>query len=101
MLRGCVKWQTVKPDDWVGKLGHSGGNIQQTLMTKSLKKERGLSAPDAKVLRDIQRVGWHVTGVFARQNEEGPEWARLKPLGSSGARFCGLRLCAGETSIVN
>jgi hypothetical protein len=44
-------------------------------MTKSLEKESGLSAPDAKALRDIQRVGWHVTGVFAKQNEEGPEWA--------------------------
>src|SRR5215470_10153226 len=44
-------------------------------MTKSLDEKRGLSAPDAKVLGDIQRVGWHVTGVFAQKNETGPEWA--------------------------
>jgi hypothetical protein len=44
-------------------------------MTKSLEEKPGLSAPDAKVLRDIQRVGWHITGVFAQKNEKGPEWA--------------------------
>jgi hypothetical protein len=43
-------------------------------MTKSLDEQRGLPAPDAKVLGDIQRVGWHVTGVFAQKNEKGPEW---------------------------
>jgi hypothetical protein len=44
-------------------------------MTRSLEEKRGLSAPDAKVLGDIQRVGWHVTGVFAQKDEKGPEWA--------------------------
>jgi hypothetical protein len=44
-------------------------------MTRSLEKKRGMSAPDAKVLGDIQRVGWHVTGVFAQKDEKGPEWA--------------------------
>jgi hypothetical protein len=44
-------------------------------MTKSLKEKVGLSAPDVKLLRDIQRVGWHVTGVFAQKDEKGPEWA--------------------------
>lgn len=44
-------------------------------MTRSLEATTGLSAPDAKVLSDIDRVGWHVTGVFAQQNETGSEWA--------------------------
>jgi hypothetical protein len=44
-------------------------------MTKSLTEKGGLSAPDAKVIGDIQSVGWHVTGVFAHKNETGPEWA--------------------------
>jgi hypothetical protein len=35
----------------------------------------GLSNPDTKVLADIQTHGWHVTGVFARKDEKGPEWA--------------------------
>ena len=44
-------------------------------MTRSLEEKRGLSAPDARVLGDIQRVGWHVTGVFAQRDATGPEWA--------------------------
>ena len=44
-------------------------------MTRELTETAGLPTPDAKVLRDIQRVGWHVTGVFASKDEEGPEWA--------------------------
>jgi len=44
-------------------------------MTRVLTKTKGLPAPDVKVLQDIQRVGWHVTGVFASEGEEGPEWA--------------------------
>jgi hypothetical protein len=44
-------------------------------MTKSLDAREGISAPDAKVLSDIERVGWHVMKVFARPNEKGPEWA--------------------------
>jgi hypothetical protein len=44
-------------------------------MTRSREDRNGLSAPDVKVLEDIQRVGWHVTGVFARKDEDGPEWA--------------------------
>lgn len=44
-------------------------------MTRSLKETAGLSEPDAKVLQDILQVGWHVTGVFASEGEEGPEWA--------------------------
>jgi hypothetical protein len=35
----------------------------------------GLSAPDIKVLGDIQIVGWHTVGVFAQEHEQGPEWA--------------------------
>jgi len=44
-------------------------------MTRILAESKGSSAPDAKVLQDIQRVGWHVTSVFARKEDEGPEWA--------------------------
>ena len=44
-------------------------------MTRALTETEGLSASDVKVLRDIQRVGWHVTGVFASKGEQGPEWA--------------------------
>jgi hypothetical protein len=44
-------------------------------MTRALEELGGMSAPDAKVLQDIQRVGWHVTGVFAQKGEEGPDWA--------------------------
>jgi len=44
-------------------------------MTRVLTETKGLSTPDAKVLQDIQRVGWHATGVFASEGEEGPEWA--------------------------
>ena len=44
-------------------------------MTRALTETKGLSAPDAKVLQDIQRIGWHVTGVFPSEGEEGPEWA--------------------------
>jgi hypothetical protein len=44
-------------------------------MTRALTETAGLPAPDIKVLEDIQRVGWHVTGVFASEGEEGPEWA--------------------------
>ena len=44
-------------------------------MTKNTGDTRGLSAPDRKLLADIHTVGWHTTGVFAQQNEEGPEWA--------------------------
>jgi hypothetical protein len=49
--------------------------LRPETMTKSLEEKPGLSAPDAKVLGDIQTVGWHITGVFARKNEKGPEWA--------------------------
>jgi Domain of unknown function (DUF4262) len=44
-------------------------------MTRSLRDVDGLSAPDAKVLEDIQSHGWHVTGVFASKGEAGPDWA--------------------------
>jgi hypothetical protein len=44
-------------------------------MAKTLEQTEGLSAPDAKVLTDIQAVGWHVVGVFPREHEEGPHWA--------------------------
>jgi hypothetical protein len=44
-------------------------------MTRILEDLSGLSDPDKKVLADIQEYGWHVTGVFARKDEKGPEWA--------------------------
>lgn len=44
-------------------------------MAKTIEQTEGLSAPDAKVLTDIQAVGWHVVGVFPREHEEGPHWA--------------------------
>lgn len=42
---------------------------------KSLDSSDQLSAPDAKVLNDIRRVGWHTLGVSPRAEEEGPHWA--------------------------
>ena len=44
-------------------------------MTKSLDETNRSSPSDAKILRDVREVGWHVTGVFAQENEEGPDWA--------------------------
>ena len=35
----------------------------------------GMPDTDAKVLQDIQRVGWHVVKVFVPKDEEGPDWA--------------------------
>jgi len=43
-------------------------------MARAHTETTGLSAPDVKVLRDIQRVGGHLTGVIASQGEQGPEW---------------------------
>ena len=43
-------------------------------MTRALEELGGMSAPDAKVLQDIQRVGWHVVKVFVPKDEEG-DWA--------------------------
>jgi hypothetical protein len=44
-------------------------------MTKSLDSSEPLSAPDAKVLNDIKRMGWHTLGVSPSQGEDGPDWA--------------------------
>lgn len=44
-------------------------------MTRALEETSGLSGPDVKVLQDIQRVGWHVAGVFAKEAEKGSDWA--------------------------
>jgi Domain of unknown function (DUF4262) len=44
-------------------------------MTRGLQDKNGLSAPDAKVLEDIQSHGWHVTGVFTSKGEAGLDWA--------------------------
>jgi hypothetical protein len=44
-------------------------------MTKALDGKIGMSAPDKKVLEDIQRFGWHVVSVFAQADEEEPGWA--------------------------
>jgi hypothetical protein len=44
-------------------------------MTRSPDLTDGLPAPDAKVLTDIQKEGFHIVGVFPREQEEGPNWA--------------------------
>ena len=44
-------------------------------MTKSLDSSEQLPAPDAKVLSDIKRVGWHITGVSPREGDDGTNWA--------------------------
>ena len=44
-------------------------------MTRNLEHDDGLSAPDSKVLADIQTYGWHVAEVFRSAAEAGPEWA--------------------------
>jgi hypothetical protein len=47
----------------------------QDKMTRSLDTSDQLSAPDAKVLEDIKRVGWHTLGVSPSPGEDGPHWA--------------------------
>ncbi len=47
----------------------------QDKMTKSLDPSEQLSVPDAKVLNDIKRVGWHTLGVSPSTGEDGPHWA--------------------------
>ena len=44
-------------------------------MTRTLQDVEGLSNPDKKVLTDISEEGWHITGVFAKKDEKGPDWA--------------------------
>jgi hypothetical protein len=44
-------------------------------MTRSLDEAKDLSALDAKVLREIHTDGWQITGVFAREKEQGPDFA--------------------------
>ena len=44
-------------------------------MTRSLEEANDLSALDAKVLREIHTDGWQITGVLAREQEPGPDFA--------------------------
>jgi hypothetical protein len=44
-------------------------------MTRSFEVLRGMSDSDAKLLHDVQRVGWHVIKVFALEAAERPDWA--------------------------
>jgi hypothetical protein len=44
-------------------------------MAKSLEQTEGLSAPDAKVLSDIQTFGWHTVGVFPNHGNQEAAWA--------------------------
>jgi hypothetical protein len=44
-------------------------------MTKYRDSSEQQSAPDAKVLNDIKRVGWHTLGVSPTMGEDGPNWA--------------------------
>jgi hypothetical protein len=44
-------------------------------MTRSFEEANDLSALDAKVLREIHTDGWQITGVLAREQEPGPDFA--------------------------
>ena len=44
-------------------------------MTRSLEEADDLSSLDAKVLREIHTDGWQITGVLARELEQGPDFA--------------------------
>lgn len=44
-------------------------------MTRSLEEANDLSALDAKVLREIHTDGWQITGVLAREQDRGPDFA--------------------------
>ncbi|HUY93878.1 MAG TPA: DUF4262 domain-containing protein [Terracidiphilus sp.] len=44
-------------------------------MTRSLEEADELSALDAKVLREIHTDGWQITGVLAREQGNGPDFA--------------------------
>lgn len=44
-------------------------------MTRSLEEADELSALDAKVLREIHTDGWQITGVLAREQGKGPDFA--------------------------
>jgi hypothetical protein len=44
-------------------------------MAKAFEPLGQLSAPDAKVLDDINRVGWHTLGISPGPGEDGPHWA--------------------------
>lgn len=44
-------------------------------MTRSLEEADDLSSLDARVLREIHTDGWQITGVLAREQEPGPEFA--------------------------
>ncbi|HEY2858996.1 MAG TPA: DUF4262 domain-containing protein [Terracidiphilus sp.] len=44
-------------------------------MTRSIEEANDLSALDAKVLREIHTDGWQITGVLAREQDRGPDFA--------------------------
>lgn len=44
-------------------------------MTRSIEEANDLSALDAKVLREIHTDGWQITGVLAREQDKGPDFA--------------------------
>lgn len=44
-------------------------------MVRPINEFHGLSEPDVKVLQDIRRISWHVTGVFPNAAEAGGNWA--------------------------
>lgn len=44
-------------------------------MTRSIEEANELSALDAKVLREIHTDGWQITGVLAREQGKGPDFA--------------------------
>ena len=44
-------------------------------MTRSIEEADALSQLDAKVLREIHTDGWQITGVLAREQDRGPDFA--------------------------
>jgi hypothetical protein len=44
-------------------------------MTRDVRQRGGLKPADQKFLSIIETHGWHVTRVFNREGDSGPEWA--------------------------
>jgi len=43
-------------------------------MARAHTETTGLSAPDVKVLQNIQKINKHLTEIIASQGEQEPEW---------------------------
>jgi hypothetical protein len=44
-------------------------------MTRDVRLREKFPAPDQKFLAAIETYGWHVTNVFNREGDSGPEWS--------------------------